>query len=147
MRFAAAGRRERMLPLDMTPMIDIVFQLLIFFLTTTQLVRTAREVLSLPSESGSEEARSGSGAVTVNLLADGSVLLGDRPMPLEDLSAALAARRLDRPADFEEAALVRADRDAPAAALNTVVRSLRGAGAVGLRLAVDPAGSAGAGAP
>jgi len=140
MRFAAAGRRERLLPLDMTPMIDIVFQLLIFFLTTTQLVRTAREVLSLPAEAGSEEARSGSGAVTVNLLADGSVLLGDRPMPLEHLSAALAARRIDRPADFDEAALIRADREAPAAALNAVVRSLRGAGAVGLRLAVDPAG-------
>jgi len=140
MRFAAGGRRERLLPLDMTPTIDIVFQLLIFFLTTTQLVRTAREVLSLPAESGSEEARTGSGAVTVNLLADGSVMLGDRPMALEDLSAALAARRLDRPEDFEEAALIRADRTAPAEALNQVVRSLRGAGAVGLRLAVDPAG-------
>jgi len=147
MRFAAAGRRERQLPLDMTPMIDIVFQLLIFFLTTTQLARTAREVLALPAESGSEEARSGSGAITVNLLADGSVLLGDRAMPLADLSAALAARRLDRPGDFDEAVLIRADREAPAAALNTVVRSLRSAGAAGLRLAVDPAGAVREGAP
>jgi biopolymer transport protein ExbD len=135
-KFAAAGRRERLLPLDMTPMIDIVFQLLIFFLTTTQLARTVQEILRLPGESGSPEARVGSGAVTVNLLENGVILLGD-----VELSAGSAAARLRAAAAGAggEPALVRADRDAPAATLNLVVRSLREGGASRIRLAVDPA--------
>lgn len=137
MKFAAAGRRERLLPLDMTPMIDIVFQLLIFFLTTTQLARTAQEFLSLPGEPGSPEARVGSGAVTVSLLANGAILLGDTEIP-----ANLAAARLRAAAAGAngEPALVRADREAPASTLNLVVRSLREGGATKIRLAVDPAG-------
>jgi biopolymer transport protein ExbD len=134
-RFAAAGRRERLLPLDMTPMIDIVFQLLIFFLTTTQLARTAQEFLSLPGEAGSPDARVGSGAVTVNLLANGAILLGDVELP-----AGLAAARIRAAAAGAggEPALVRADRDAAASSLNLVVRSLREGGATRIRLAVDP---------
>lgn len=137
MKFAAVGRRERLLPLDMTPMIDIVFQLLIFFLTTTQLARTAQELLSLPPESGSETARIGSGALTVNLLADGSVRLGEATLESADLAARLRAAAT---AAAGEPALIRADRAAPAATLNEVVRALREGGATRIRMAVDPGG-------
>lgn len=140
MRFAASGRRERLLPLDMTPMIDIVFQLLIFFLTTTQLARTAQEFLSLPAEAGSSEARVGSGAITVNLLASGAVLLGEIEIPADRVAARLRAAAASAGG---EPALVRADRAAPAASLNLVVRSLRDGGATRIRLAVDPAGGGG----
>ena len=136
MKFAAAGRRERLLPLDMTPMIDIVFQLLIFFLTTTQLVRTAQEFLSLPAESGSPEARVGSGAITVSLLASGAILLGEVEIPADRVASRLRAAAAGAGG---EPALVRADRDAPSASLNLVVRSLREGGASNIRLAVDPA--------
>ncbi|MGA1517068.1 MAG: ExbD/TolR family protein [Phycisphaerales bacterium] len=136
MKFAAAGRRERLLPLDMTPMIDIVFQLLIFFLTTTQLARTAQEFLSLPGESGAADARVGSGAVTVNLLASGAILLGDAELPPDRAAARLRAAAAGASG---APALVRADRDAPASRLNLVVRSLREGGATKIRLAVDPA--------
>ena len=44
--------RERQLPVDMTPMIDIVFQLLIFFLVTAQLSQHSRADLELPQEAG-----------------------------------------------------------------------------------------------
>ena len=42
MNFRSRDKQERLLPVDMTPMIDIVFQLLIFFLTTAQLAQFSR---------------------------------------------------------------------------------------------------------
>ena len=50
MRFDARRRKSRLLPVDMTPMIDIVFQLLIFFLTTAQLAQFSRAEMDLPEE-------------------------------------------------------------------------------------------------
>lgn len=134
MRFARRMAAEG--GVDMTPMIDIVFQLLIFFLTTTQLARTAQEFLSLPAESGSPEARVGSGAITVSLLASGAILLGEVEIPADRVASRLRAAAAGAGG---EPALVRADRDAPSASLNLVVRSLREGGASKIRLAVDPA--------
>lgn len=131
MKFAAAGRRERTLALDMTPMIDIVFQLLIFFLTTTQLARTAEELLELPREEGSNEEVRAASAFTVNLLADGTIQVADREVSLEELRR-LATR------SGGEAPVVRADRAAGVESLNALVRALRDAGGTSVRLAVDP---------
>ena len=54
MRFDARRRKSRLLPVDMTPMIDIVFQLLIFFLTTAQLAQFSRAEMDLPEEAGEQ---------------------------------------------------------------------------------------------
>ena len=54
MNFSSRNKPERLLPVDMTPMIDIVFQLLIFFLTTAQLAQFSRAEMDLPQEAGEE---------------------------------------------------------------------------------------------
>ncbi|MFM9067032.1 MAG: ExbD/TolR family protein, partial [Planctomycetota bacterium] len=64
--------------INMTPLIDIVFQLLIFFLVSSHLARQETQLpLPLPtSQLGiEEEAAEGVSRITVNLLMDGTVRL------------------------------------------------------------------------
>jgi len=134
-RFSAAGPRERLLPLDMTPMIDIVFQLLIFFLATTELVRTTRHLLDLPQERGREAELAT--ALAVAITAAGEVLVGGAPADRERVRAATVASLQAEPGGV---VLLRADRAAPAAALNEAVAGVQAGGGARIRLVVDPGG-------
>ena len=130
MRFASRNKPDRLLPVDMTPMIDIVFQLLIFFLTTAQLAQFSRAEMDLPQEAG----------IIVNLLADGTIqIAGER---LDDATFAVMAEELVLDHPGEELArlrpLVRADRNAAAARLNRVLEILQSAGVPAVRIATAP---------
>ena len=140
MKFSRQGTRPVGLLLDMTPMIDIVFLLLIFFLTTAQLARESRADLDLPDERGEQTTEVERAGLIVNVLADGSLLLGDSMISIEELENAAIRQvvgsrdekgRLVRP-------LVRADRNAPAERLNEVFNALRRAGTGSVRLATSP---------
>ncbi len=48
MRFGAARHTERGVAVDLTPMIDVVFLLIIFFMTTAQFARLTRADVELP---------------------------------------------------------------------------------------------------
>ena len=71
---------------DLTPLLDMVFLLLIFFLLTSFLSRPAVPV-SLP-EAENAEPRSGDVAV-ITVLKDGSILLNGVPTTEDDLPDAL----------------------------------------------------------
>lgn len=134
MKFAAAGRRERTLALDMTPMIDIVFQLLIFFLATTELAKASLSAIDLPRERGSRGLVGGDG-LEVAMSSSGEASIAGaaigRSEIVEALRAALA-ESAGRPVT------IRADREAPAEALNELVRAIAAAGGGAVRLAVAP---------
>ena len=139
MRMSPAQRGERHLPVDMTPMIDIVFQLLIFFLTTAQLAQLSLAELELPAERGEASEVDVETGLIVNILRDGSVVVAGRATDLVALSLmaeALVAESTARPVR----PLVRADRAAPAAALNRTLRTLQEAGVGAVRIATDPGG-------
>ena len=78
MKIHAPSRKERNLLLDMTPMIDIVFLLLIFFLTTMQLARESRAEVELPVEMGEKDPAVQPAGLILNVLADGSIVEGER---------------------------------------------------------------------
>lgn len=144
MRFSRPGSAARTLAIDMTPMIDIVFQLLIFFLVTSHMVEVARTEVELPREKGEEGRSEELSGLVVNVLADGRLVVGDEERSLDALAG--LARRLGD-ASGEDAAsrrpLVRADRNAPAETLNAVIATLEKAGARSIRLATSPAGGGG----
>lgn len=140
MRFASRSGRSHGLLLDMTPMIDIVFLLLIFFLTTAQLARESRAELDLPNERGEQRDEVERAGLIINVLADGSIMQGDRIVTIPELEAialtqVVSARdekgRPVRP-------LIRADRNAPAERLNQIFMALRRAGSGSARLATSP---------
>ena len=142
MRFDARRRKSRLLPVDMTPMIDIVFQLLIFFLTTAQLAQFSRAEMDLPEEAGEQVETAEEAGIIVNVLADGSIEIAGEI--LGDASFSVLAEELVIDHRGDDLArlrpLVRADRNAPAARLNRVLEMLQAAGVPAVRIATAPGG-------
>lgn len=60
----------------MTPMIDVVFQLLIFFMVGSQMSEASKERIPLPKQAGEEQKPT---LISVNINAAGEIILdGDR---------------------------------------------------------------------
>jgi biopolymer transport protein ExbD len=78
--------------MQLAPMIDIVFLLLIFFIVTWQFSRSETELnVSVPTaEEGSELNRS-KGEITINVLQDGTIRVDAVTVDLEELHDKLAA--------------------------------------------------------
>jgi len=67
----------------MTPMIDIVFLLIIFFMTVSQITRTADYPLPLPRVTdGDTTAKTAS--ITVNLDRQGTIIIAGQTLTLDD---------------------------------------------------------------
>src|SRR3954468_219771 len=80
---------------NMTPMLDVVFQLIIFFLLSSHLAKQEKELpLPLPTAaSGKPEAADDRPRLTGNVMADGSLLVADRAVTPEALAPLLTERR------------------------------------------------------
>lgn len=138
MSFVKRRRRDRALAVDMTPMIDIVFQLLIFFLTTARLADLSRTRLDLPEEPGEQRRSSEAAGLIVNVAADGAIVIGQETVTMDDLER-IAADVLRRAADgTAPQPLVRADRNGSAAVLNEVLRRLQRSGFTAVRIGTAP---------
>ena len=137
MQFKPNSLRSTKSLVDMTPLIDIVFQLLIFFLVTAQMAEVTRAQLDLPKEKGEEAGDSDKAGLTINVLADGSVVVAD-----DTLSEAALDRAIEAAIDAAGCAdmlkpLVRADRNCDAERLNEVFRRLSSHGLAAIRLATE----------
>jgi len=143
----AGDRRNRMLALDMTPMIDIVFQLLIFFLTTAQMADRSRVAMNLPAERGEQRESAESAGLIVSLPADGTILVSGQEVTLdrlEDIAAdVLTSERIVSEGKSLPQPLIRADRDASSELLNEVLRRLQKAGFAAVRIGTSPPTSGG----
>lgn len=68
----------------MTPMIDIVFLLIIFFMTVSQITRTADVSLPLPRVTqGDKDAITST--ITINLDEKGTIITGGEKLPLKSV--------------------------------------------------------------
>lgn len=93
-------KRGKKVTLNVTPLIDVLFLLLIFFMITGTFKRTGEMELQLPDSSTSSPAREGSESHQSELVLreDGSVYLNGERVDREDLRTALH-RVLERDAD------------------------------------------------
>ncbi len=137
MRLHRKRTRSRELALDMTAMIDIVFQLLIFFLTTAQLAAISRADIRLPAQLGAEDDERTRSGLVVNVDSEGRFVTQDGVLSEVELERAARAAVAREGAD-QVRPLVRADYAAPAQSLNEALRALRRAGVANVRLAVAP---------
>lgn len=81
------GRRRPRSGPNLTPLVDVVFLLLLFFMLTSHFVREEVIELNLPeAESGVE----GEETLEVVLTAAGEILLGERPVAMEELPRQMA---------------------------------------------------------
>lgn len=100
--------------INMTPLIDIVFQLLIFFLVSSRLSQQESQMaLPLPvAESGGDsDPSSERPRVTLNILVDGELVLVGRRIAAAELVERLRQVVTNYGADVE--LRVRADREVP----------------------------------
>ena len=93
-----ASRRRGVLELDMTPMIDVTFLLLIFFLVTAQMAQRSRGEVRLPVEAGETAGRADAAGLVVLMRRDGSMLVGDAPVGLEQVVELARRDPHERPA-------------------------------------------------
>ena len=89
-------RRRRTRSLQLTPMIDIMFILIVFFMLTTTFMRIESLELNLPSVSG--KAVEKSDVVHLFIQANGDMLLGTRRIDQEDLNESMK-RMFDKDAN------------------------------------------------
>jgi len=103
--------RSSAIHFNMTPMIDVVFLLIIFFLLSSHLARQENQVaLSLPTATTGEDVwDETTPRVTLNVLPDGVILLNGRRVSVSELVARLQAVREELGARTEMR--VRADRE------------------------------------
>ena len=112
MRLPQLGR-NRPVEFNVTPLIDVVFLLIIFFLVSSHLVQQETQVeLALPAAvSGREIVESKIARVTINLLRGGELLLGSEPVEVEQVSRRLEVERRRTSGNLE--VRIRADRTVP----------------------------------
>lgn len=122
--------------MNMTPMIDIVFLLLIFFMTVTQVSRTNNEPVDLPKEKGSADQVDS--PLTVNIDATGDVIVSGRRMTVAELVSRVADEVASQGGDTNRVSVViRADRKGTSQTVNQVVDALARIGIARLRFAVE----------
>ncbi len=96
--------------INMTPMIDVVFQLIIFFLISSHLSKQEAQLpLPLPvAVSGEKEGDETNPRVTINVRADGQLSLAGKPLAAAELLPRLQARLAETDTDLE--VRIRSDR-------------------------------------
>lgn len=128
--------------LDLTPMIDVVLQLIIFFMFTSQFAQIARTPVDLPEESGDKESVKAESTVTVDIDADGEMLVESRVVDMDELVRIVTSEIESAGGDGSQVTvLLRSDRDLPAIHLNAVALRLNRLGIRGWKLGTAaPAG-------
>jgi len=123
--------------LNLTPMIDVIFLLIIFFMTVARLTTVASTApVDLPEASQADAGTARPpGRVVVNVFDDGRIAFGDEVVTFE----ALRERLRRRPAGAAPA-LIRADRRAPLRVVKRVVRACVAAGADEIAFGAHPTG-------
>src|SRR5262245_12941201 len=98
--------------IDMTPMIDVVFQLMIFFLVATRLEEDERRLdIVLPKASEAQPLVAKPKETTVNIDQEGRYFVGARLLDVDGLGQVLAQAAADNPAG--QAVRIRADERCP----------------------------------
>src|SRR5438034_10743257 len=118
-----AKRHGTKLEINMTPMIDVTFLLLIFFMTVNQVSKANREKMPLPPLAGSQDQSDAE--LIINIDRDDSLIVSPNFINLNEL-AALVQERIQIAGGQPERVpvLVRVHRDANCRMANRVLAML-----------------------
>ncbi|GAB5404509.1 MAG: biopolymer transporter ExbD [Aureliella sp.] len=113
--------------INMTPMIDVVFLLIIFFLVSSHLAKQENSVsLDLPLADANVADETTGSVVVVNILPDGSWQLGAADVSEPQLAAGLTERSVNSPDGLR--LKIRTDKTVPYARIEPVLRAAAQAG-------------------
>jgi biopolymer transport protein ExbD len=118
--------------LDMTPMLDIVFIMLIFFIVTTSFVKESGVSVSTPqAQTASQQDKAN---IFIAITAEGEVWVDRRPVDPRSVRAIVARLHADNP---EGSVIIQSDEDASTRMLVEVMDQVRLAGVEGIAIAAD----------
>lgn len=116
---------------DLVPMIDVVFQLILFFLVSTTFAVLPGISLDLPSSKTAEATRTN--GITISVGATGVIAVNSEIVPIEALDAALERLATSTPRDAVPVSL-EADEQVTNGTIVKILDSLRRTGFVGVNL-------------
>ena len=120
----------------MSPLIDVIFLLLIFYAVTTQFVTDQRLKLNLPDAKTAEEVGVSreEKAPVVTIARDGGIWIDDTEVSEEDLEARLAELIKSRP---EQTVILKGDEGADYGVVVHVLDTARSVGAKSIQMSAD----------
>jgi biopolymer transport protein ExbD len=123
-RFSDRHQLHTLSELNVTPLLDLAFVLLIIFMITTPLMENSTDLV-LPSGKSPAPAVNMETVRTVSIHADETITLNDEFVTLEALAAKLTAER-ESQADL--GVLIRTHRDLPVQKFSEVLDAVKQAG-------------------
>lgn len=112
--------------LELAPMIDVVFLLLIFFIVTWQFARFERDMdISVPAAEEAEDQDRQAGEIIVNVRGDGSIILNGLAVTEDELLSKLQAISEAYP---DQAVILRGASDADFQSIINVLDEIKKAG-------------------
>ena len=131
--------RSTAIGINRTPMIDVVFQLIIFFMTVSQMSQANQEPLQLPKQQGLEDHQPKT--VVINVTATGDLRVGGEDIDMPRLIARINQEMVGVGADPSKLRIVvRGDERGPSRGVNEVVRALAKLRVTHVRIAVQSGG-------
>ncbi len=118
--------------LDMTPMLDIVFIMLIFFIVTTSFVKESGVTVSTPQAQTAAQQENAN--IFIAITADGEVWIDRRPVDPRAVRTVVARLHADNP---EGSVIIQSDEEAATRTLVEVMDQVRLAGIESIAIAAD----------
>jgi biopolymer transport protein ExbD len=118
--------------INITPMLDIVFIMLIFFIVTTSFVKEIALELNRPASEPQEEKEIAE-LITVRIATNGQIEVGNRLVDIRAVRANIEGELATR--GFDTPVVVIADREADSGLMVRVIDQARMAGAENVSLA------------
>ncbi|MBT5330176.1 MAG: biopolymer transporter ExbD [Porticoccaceae bacterium] len=126
MKFRA--RRRTPVEANLTPLIDVVFLLLIFFMVSTTFTHENQMRINLP-EAQAEASQSENSQINLMILQDGAYSINGKSVANRDIETLMEALSLEAGDDLEQAVVISADSETTH---QSVVRAMDAAGRLGL---------------
>jgi len=111
--------------INITPMLDIVFIMLIFFIVTTSFVKEKGLEVSRPSSSPPKEITKSKGPIVVKIDANGNITMKGRMLERKAVEANLEREKAEKP---DSPLIIAAHPDAETDALVTILDAAEAVG-------------------
>ncbi len=118
--------------INITPMLDIVFIMLIFFIVTTSFVKERGLEVSRPSNSPPKEIKKNKGPIVVKIDSNGNISLKGRMLENKAVQANLEREKAEKP---DSPLIIAAHPDADTNALVTILDAAEAVGVASVSVA------------
>lgn len=132
MRLGRRSHRQEEAQVDLTPMLDIVFIMLIFFIVTSTFVRESGIEVDKPQATNIVSQKDV--GIFIAVTADNDVYIDKKMVDIERVQAALEAMLLDKP---ESSLVIQADERAFSGTIIQVMDAAKGTGIEKIAIAAE----------